>query len=222
MSYAQRKEMSSNRTVSIVIVALVHVLLGYFIVTGLAYNVVKKAAEDLKTFDVEEEPPPPPEEPPPPPPDNALPPPPEISSPPPMVRTLPSPMQAPQTPLTPPPPSPPVYQPAPPAPPAPPPAPRVSQPKSAVGSLQGLISGDDYPDAARDADQQGSTGVVLSVGANGRVSNCSVSRSSGSGSLDSATCRILKSRAKFTPAQDSSGNPTTGTVSATIKWVLAG
>src|SRR6188768_642271 len=123
MSYAQRRQMSGNRTAAIVIVALIHAALGYFIVTGLAYNVVKKAAEDLKTFDVEEEPPPPPEEPPPPPPDNALPPPP--------------------TPLTPPPPSPPVYQPAPPAPPAPPPAPRVSQPKSAVGSLQGLISGDD-------------------------------------------------------------------------------
>jgi periplasmic protein TonB len=37
-------------------------------VTGLAYNVIKKAAQDLKTFDVEEEPPPPPDEPPPPPP----------------------------------------------------------------------------------------------------------------------------------------------------------
>ena len=61
MSYAQRKEISGNRTVAIVIVALVHALLGYAIVTGLAYNVIKKAAEDLKTFDVEE-PPPPPEE----------------------------------------------------------------------------------------------------------------------------------------------------------------
>ncbi|HVL29198.1 MAG TPA: energy transducer TonB, partial [Sphingomicrobium sp.] len=59
MSYAQRKEMSSNRTVAIIIVALIHLILGYAIVTGLAYNVIKKAAEDLKTFDVEEEPPPP-------------------------------------------------------------------------------------------------------------------------------------------------------------------
>src|SRR6478609_6422096 len=66
MSYAQRKEISGNRTAAIVIVAILHAILGYAIVTGLAYNVIKKAAEDLKTFDVEEEPPPPEEAPPPP------------------------------------------------------------------------------------------------------------------------------------------------------------
>ncbi len=219
MSYAQRKEMSSNRTVSIVIVALIHVLLGYFIVTGLAYNVVKKAAEDLKTFDVEEEPPPP--EDPPPPPEDTLPPPPEISNPPPLVRfESPSPMVVPQTPPIAQPPTP-TYVPAPPAPPAPPP-PRITQPKSASGNLQGLIRNDDYPQSAIEADQQGSVTVVLTIGSNGRVSGCSVASSSGSRALDSTTCRVLTSRARFTPAQDSSGNPTTGTVRQQIKWVLAG
>ena len=43
--------MSSNRTAAIIIVALIHIALGYALVTGLAYNVIKKAAEDLKTFD---------------------------------------------------------------------------------------------------------------------------------------------------------------------------
>ena len=57
MSYAQRKQISGNRTAAIIIVAILHAILGYAIVTGLAYNVIKKAAEDLKTFDVEEEPP---------------------------------------------------------------------------------------------------------------------------------------------------------------------
>ena len=59
MSYANRKQMSSNRTAAIVVVALIHILLGYALVSGLAYSVVKQAAEDLKTFDDEEEPPPP-------------------------------------------------------------------------------------------------------------------------------------------------------------------
>ena len=66
MSYAQRKQMSSNRTAAIIVVGLLHVALGYALVTGLAYNVAKKAMEDLKTFDVTEEPPPPEEKPPPP------------------------------------------------------------------------------------------------------------------------------------------------------------
>ncbi|HWH18691.1 MAG TPA: energy transducer TonB, partial [Allosphingosinicella sp.] len=68
MAYADQK-MSQGRITAIIIVALLHALLGYAFVTGLAYNVVKKVAEDLKTFDVEEEPPPPEEEPPPPPPE---------------------------------------------------------------------------------------------------------------------------------------------------------
>jgi protein TonB len=92
------------------------------------------------------------------------------------------------------------------------------EPKSAVGSLQGLIRSDDYPPSALDREEQGTLSVSLSVGANGRVSGCSVASSSGSKTLDQATCRILTSRAKFTPARDSSGNPTTGTVSQRITW----
>ena len=65
MSYANRQQMGSNRTVSIIVVALLHIVLGYALVTGLAYNVLKKAASDLKTFDVTEPPPPPEEKPPP-------------------------------------------------------------------------------------------------------------------------------------------------------------
>ena len=87
MSYANRKQMSSNRTAAIIIVALIHIALGYALVTGLAYNVIKKAAEDLKTFDVEDEPPPPEEEPPPPPEKMDTPPPPQVVAPPPIVRT---------------------------------------------------------------------------------------------------------------------------------------
>ena len=51
MSYAQRKELSGNRTLAIILVAILQLGLGYAIVTGLAYNVIKKAAQVLKTFD---------------------------------------------------------------------------------------------------------------------------------------------------------------------------
>ena len=117
MSYANRKQMSSNRTAAIIIVALIHVALGYALVSGLAYNVVKKAAEDLKTFDVEDEPPPPPEEPPPPPEQNT-PPPPQVVAPPPIVRTNTAPPPIVSTPVAPPPVITPRAAPAPPAPPA--------------------------------------------------------------------------------------------------------
>jgi periplasmic protein TonB len=214
MSYAQRKEMSSNRTVAIIIVALIHLVLGYAIVTGLAYNVMKKAAEDLKTFDVEEEPPPPEEEPPPPEEMPDVPPPP--ATPPPMVRfdMPPPPIQIQERVIERPPP--PMPPPAPP----PPPAPRQAEPKSLSGSLQGLIRSDDYPQSAIENDEQGTTAVRLTVGPNGRVSGCSVTSSSGSRALDNATCSILTRRARYSPAQDSNGNPVTATTSGRVTWRL--
>jgi protein TonB len=52
------------------------------------------------------------------------------------------------------------------------------------------------------------------------VTGCTVTSSSGSATLDAATCNILRRRARFTPATDSSGNPTTDTASTRIRWVL--
>ena len=225
MAYADNK-MSSGRIAAIVIVALLHALLGYAFVTGLAFKVAKKVAQDLKTFNVEE-PPPPEEEPPPPPPDVPVEtPPPPVVSPPPLVR-LPSPPPRVVSQNVPPPVQviTPIATPAPPAPPAPPPppppAPKVVQAAQAKGSLAGLITDTDYPAAAIRAEEEGTVRVRLGVGANGRVTSCEVSQSSGSSSLDSATCRILRSRARFTPAKDQTGAATADTItSPPITWRL--
>jgi protein TonB len=220
MSYAQKKELSGNKTLSIVMVVLLQFALGYAIITGLAYNVIKKATEDLKTFDVEETPPPP-EEPPPPPKDMPKVPPPP-TTPPPLVR-----MQAPTPPIVvqeapTPPPIPPVVQA--PAPPAPPPPPRkVQSAQSAKGDLRSLFSADDYPASAQSAGAEGTVQASLTIGPDGRVVGCNVTRSSGNSSLDGATCNILRRRAKFTPARDSNGQPTTDSVSTPpIVWRLEG
>jgi protein TonB len=220
MSYAQRKELSGNRTLAIIIVAILQLGLGYAIVTGLAYNVIKKAAEDLKTFDVEEQPPPP-EEPPPPPKDMPkVPPPPTV--PPPLVRvnTTPPPIQVIENPT--PPPIPPVRV-APP-PPAPPPPPHKTQSaQSAKGDLRTLFSADDYPASAQAAEAQGTAQAQLTIGPDGRVVSCNLTRSTGNGALDSATCNILRRRAKFVPARDSNGNATTDTITTPpIVWRLEG
>ncbi|HVF83853.1 MAG TPA: energy transducer TonB [Sphingomicrobium sp.] len=223
MSYANRRQMSSNRTVAVIIVALLHVLLGYALVTGLAYNVIKKAAEDLKTFDVEDEPPPPEEEPPPPPENVPETPPPPVVSPPPLVRSN---VQTPQIQTAPV--APPVVitpravpaPPAPPAPPPPPPVPRVSQAAKARGSLPGLFSTDDYPQDAIRNEDQGTTAVRLTIDGSGRVSGCTVTASSGSSSLDNATCRIIRARARYTPAKDQNGQAIADSDSARIRWVL--
>jgi protein TonB len=213
MAYADQK-MSSSRITAIIIVALLHAVLGYAFVTGLAYNVIKKAAEDLKTFDVTEEAPPP-EEPPPPPKKVEVQPPPVVS-PPPIVRMAPT-TQIIQTVREAPPPV--ITPTAPPAPPAPP-APKMEAAR-AKGDVRALFSNDDYPSAAIRAEEQGTARARLTIGANGRVADCSITQSSGSSSLDSTTCRILRSRARFTPAKDSTGAAVTDTYNTPpIRWVL--
>jgi len=222
MSYAQRKEISGNRTLAIIFVLVIQFALGYAIVTGLAYNVIKKAAQDLKTFDVEEQPPPP-EEPPPPPKDMPKVPPPPVT-PPPLVNIAPPSPPTIQTVTAPPPP---VYIPpvvAAPPPPAPPPPPRKTvSAQSAKGDLRTLFSGDDYPASAQAAGAEGTARATLTISATGQVVGCNITQSTGNSALDSATCNILRRRAKFTPARDSNGNPTTDTVQTpSIVWRLEG
>ena len=219
MSYARRNQMSSNRTAAIIIVALIHIALGYALVTGLAYNVIKKAAEDLKTFDVEEEPPPPPEQ--------NTPPPPQIVAPPSIIQ---APIQTPvitTTPVI----TPPVITPR-----AAPTTkscpggmtvaiaqacpPVVSRAAKAKGNLPSLFSTDDYPPSALRNEETGTTAVRLTIGTDGRVSDCTVTASSGSTALDNATCNIIRRRARYTPAQDQAGNPITGSDSTRIRWEI--
>jgi protein TonB len=214
MSYAQRKQLSGNPALAWVFTAIVVGGLMYAIVTGLAYNVIKKTVQDLKTFDVEEQPPPP-EEPPPPPKDMPKVPPPPVT-PPPLVR-----MEAPPPPIqtvT----APPVIPPVAPAPPAPPPPPRKTQSaQSAKGDLRTLFSSDDYPAAASAAGASGTAQAQLTISADGRVAGCNLIRSTGNSALDAATCNILRRRAKFTPARDSNGAATSDTYTTPpIRWEL--
>lgn len=217
MSYVDQG-MTPGRVWSIILVAILHALLGYAFVTGLAYKFVKNVQEDLKTFDVQEAPPPE-EEPPPPPPETPQPPPP-VTSPPPINRfenLAPAPVVAP--------PPPPVIVPAPPpvvvAPPPPPP-PRTVEPARARANLASYVSNDDYPAAALRNEEQGTTGFRLTVGPDGRVTNCVVTSSSGSSSLDAATCRLMRSRARFTPARNNLGESTSDTVNSRITWRIQG
>jgi len=217
MSYAQRKELSGNRTTSIVATTVVVGGLMYAIVTGLAYNVVKKTAENLKVVDIEE-PPPPPEKPPPPPKDMPDVPPPPMT-PPPLVRmeAPPPPIQTITTPVIPPV-APPVI--APPRP-TPPPQPKKSQARSLTGSLQSSFTNDDYPPSAMDNNEQGSVSVTLTIGPTGRVVGCNATGSASS-TLKNATCRIATARARFSPALDENGNSTTSSYGPqTVTWRLA-
>lgn len=114
------------------------------------------------------------------------------------------------------PPVPPIAPPSPPPPPPPPPG------RSARAQWQtpphALFTARDYPATAIRAEEQGRTQVRLAVTRNGRVRDCSVIASSGFAALDAATCRVLRERARFTPARDARGRRTEDSIPAAINW----
>lgn len=70
-----------------------------------------------------------------------------------------------------------------------------------LGDPGAWISSDDYPiDALRNG-VEGDVAVRLEIGQQGVPTACSVIASSGSASLDGATCRLLIDRARFQPTQ---------------------
>jgi periplasmic protein TonB len=103
----------------------------------------------------------------------------------------------------------------------PPPAPiREVKPARAKANLASYVSDADYPSTAARNEEQGTTRFQLAVGPDGRVKDCTVTSSSGSSALDSTTCRLMRQRAKFSPATGTDGRPTGDTVVSAIRWVL--
>ena len=216
MAYADQT-LSRRKIVSIVLVLLLHIVLGYVFITGLAYQVIKKAAQDLKVVDVEDTPPPPEQKPPPPPPETKFEPPP-IVAPPAIVQTptiaAPPLVTAPVAP-----PAPVITPTAPPAPPPPPPR-VVSQAAGAKGDPAQWITNEDYPPGAQREGREGTTRISWQINEQGRVENCQVTGSSGSPDLDETACRLIVRRGRYSAAKDAAGNPMRSTQSRAVRWQL--
>ena len=214
MAYADQS-MSGNRVIALIIVALLHIVLGYALVTGLAYEAAKKMIQRVTAVDIKEEvkkevPPPKKLDLPPPPPVVAPPPKINVSSTPPPITTV-------SEPPPPAPPPPPILVPPPAAPPPP------SQARGAKPKNQGRWAAriqENYPASALRAERQGRVGVRVTIGPDGRVSGCTVTSSSGASDLDSAACAGMQRYATYEPALDDAGNPTSGGASTSIVYRL--
>jgi protein TonB len=217
MAYADQ-QMSGNKITALIVVALLHVVVGYALISGLAYSAFKKIKEVATAVKIDPDKPPPP--PPPPPPKTDVPPPPPIVAPPPPIQLnfAPPPIQTVSTPPPPTPAPPPVVSvPAPPGPPPPRFQPKAAVPKGRPGDW---ASDNDYPTRALQLGQEGVTGFRVAIGTDGKVTNCEITRSSGSPELDKTTCDLVRRRARFNPATDGDNNPTTGTFANSIRWQI--
>jgi protein TonB len=205
--------MSGSRITALIIVALIHIVVGYALVTGLAYEGARQLIKKVTTVDIKE--PEKPKEPPPPPPKVVAPPP--VVVPPPKVNVAVSAPVIDVVPVAPPPPPAPVLVVAPPAPPPPRFTPKGAAPKGNPGNW---ATANDYPSRALREEREGVTGFRVTVGPDGRVTDCQITSSSGSPDLDQTACDKIRQRARFTPATDGEGNPTSGSYSNRVRWVI--
>lgn len=241
-----------DRLRSATLVVLIHVALGYALISSLGYTVVPKPADALKLFDLADQPPPPPPPVVPPPPERApkpthKPKDAEGAAAPAALRNTPTEVTAPKPPIPLPTPVPvapiPGQGTAPAAGASPTPGPGTG--RGGVGDglgsglsgngtggggdggvaspprqIEGDISDHDYPRSALIARAQGTTYFRFTVAPDGRVSECGVTRSSGSRALDEVTCQLARARFRFRPATDRAGQPVAAVLEGEQEWAL--
>ncbi|MEL6878227.1 MAG: energy transducer TonB [Pseudomonadota bacterium] len=78
----------------------------------------------------------------------------------------------------------------------------------------------DYRSSWVRRDLSGTAGFLLQISASGRVTDCSITSSTGHKALDAATCKLIAKRARFDPAMDGNGAPTAGTYRSSVNWQL--
>jgi protein TonB len=187
MDYARQQKDPTKQTIGFLVVILLHLVLGYAIVTGLGRSAIEVIKQPLETKLIEEVKPP--DTPPPPPPPKVVqPPPPFIPVPDIQIRTAPT--NAIQAVTT--------VRPTE-APPPPPPAPKAEPVRKApVIDASKNCRLPEYPAVSRRMEEQGTVVLEMLIDLDGRVSESKVAQSSGHPRLDEAA-RDALSLCKFVP-----------------------
>lgn len=86
--------------------------------------------------------------------------------------------------------------------------------------IGGRIRDSDYPRAALRAGASGTVYLRFTVGVKGRVTDCTVTRSSGNADLDETTCRLIRQRFRYRPSLDARGRPYPDVVTGEHEWTL--
>ena len=225
MDYASQQRNPGKHPIGLIVVAVMHLVLGYALVNGLGRKIVEVIKAPIETKIIDEVKPPPP-----PPPDN-LPPPPKMTAPPPSFVPPPevqvaTPQLAPAITVTreAPPPAPVAIAPAPsptPAPPAPA-APAAPRPQAVPARIDvSACEKPEYPAAALRADATGTTKIRFTIDATGKVAKAEVERPAGASRehrlLDRAAVEAL-SKCPFKPGTDENGKPVGASTVVDYVW----
>jgi protein TonB len=117
-----------------------------------------------------------------------------------------------------------VTAPPPPAPPkpviaAPPPPPPPPPPTPATATTSHQVTADDYPPVSIRLQEQGKVAIKYTIAADGSVTDCAVTTTSGKPRLDDAACTMVKKRWKFKPATQD-GKPVSVSLPAEVIFAL--
>jgi periplasmic protein TonB len=223
VNYADDQRNPTRHMVWFGLVVVMHIVLGWALVNGLARKVVEVIKGPIETKIIEEvkpPPPPPPENLPPPP---KLPPPPPSYMPPPEVQ-IQNPTPAPTITVQreAPPPQPPVtIAPAPvEAPPAPP---RVAAKPAITDATNCAPKNEDYPGPAIRAEATGTTSIRFTVDNTGKLAKVELVKSAGATREHRLLDRVAMDKlgtCKFAPGTDEHGKPVGATVVIDYVWKL--
>lgn len=82
------------------------------------------------------------------------------------------------------------------------------------------VTNDDYRPRWIMEGMAGTARFTLAIDAGGRVTGCTVTRSTGFAPLDAATCELVERRARFEAARDATGKPVPGSYTGMITWKI--
>ena len=225
-----------DRLGSAALVVLIHVALGYALISSFGVRIVPAASEALKLFAVDEDPAPPPIPPLPEPAktETSKPKDPQGAAAPPALKNTPTEIVAPKAKFLPPPPiaAVPVAGTGSAAAAGAAQTPGPGTGRGGIGNglgsglsgdgsggggnggraararqIAGSIGDQDYPTAALVTRAQGIVRFRFTIMPDGGIANCRIARSSGSRALDDTTCRLALRRFRFRPATDTAGRP---------------
>ncbi|WP_426264080.1 energy transducer TonB [Sphingomonas sp. PWP1-2] len=86
--------------------------------------------------------------------------------------------------------------------------------------MAGWITTDDYPSEALSAGSAGTTMMIWAIQPDGKVGDCRIIQSSGSKSLDLASCAAVTKRGRYAPPLGYDGKPTTVHAMRYVNWRL--
>jgi periplasmic protein TonB len=210
MDYAQQQRNPLKHLIGLSLVVLLHIVMIYALVNGLARKIVEVIKKPIETKIVEEKkPPPPPDTPPPPPPKMTVPPPPFI--PPPEINiNVPAPTNTISQVTTKAPPPTPIITPK--------PKPVIAATKASLARETCASNDPKYPPASIRNEETGTLVLHLSIDAGGNPLNVQVSRSSGHPRLDEAAKSWIMTCHFHAPTVD--GKPVAAVADQTYTFTL--